>query len=57
MNGSDNHETAIELADKIKFAADELGHPEHSPREVRRQICHLTQRLKKRLECVKEKIG
>lgn len=50
-------ETAIELANKIKFAADELGHAEHSPKEVRRQICQLTQRLLKVLECVKTKIG
>ena len=56
MNG-DNHETAIELANKIKFVADELGRAEHSPKEVRRQICQLTQRLIKVLECVKERIG
>ena len=56
MNG-DNHETAIELANKIKFAADELGRAEHSPKEIRLQICQLTRRLRKKLECVREKIG
>ena len=54
---SEKRDTAIELVSKIKLAADELGHNEHSPKEVRRQICLLTQRLTKVLECVKEKIG
>lgn len=59
MNG-DNHETAIELADRIKSAADELQHKRNSPQEIseiRLQICQLTRRLRKKLECVREKIG
>ena len=61
---SDKHETALELVSKIKFAADELAGSDHSPKDVRRQICLLTQRLTKVLECtdktirlVAEKIG
>ena len=56
----DNHETAIELADRIKAAADELLHKKNSPHEIgeiRLEICQLTRRLKKKLECVREKIG
>ena len=59
MNG-DNHETAIELADRIKAAADELLHKKNSPHEIneiRLQICQLSRRLIKKLECVREKIG
>ena len=59
MNG-DNHETAIELTERIKSAADELQHKKNSPHEIseiRLEICQLTRRLKKKLECVREKIG
>ena len=59
MNG-DNHETAIELADRIKATADELMHKKNSPHEIseiRLQLCQLTRRLRKKLECVREKIG
>ena len=56
MNGGKHDDTAIELVSKIKFAADELGHAEHSPKEVRRQICQLTQRLVKVLECTEKTI-
>ena len=59
MNG-DNHETAIELTDRIKAAADELHNKKNSPHEIseiRLQICQLTRRLRKKLECVREKIG
>ena len=55
MNG-DKHDTAIELVSKIKFAADELAGSDHSPKEVRRQICLLTQRLTKALECTDKTI-
>ena len=59
MNGetNGNHETVIDLLDRIKRSADELQHKDRSPQDIRLEICSLTRKARKKLICAVGKIG
>lgn len=54
---SDGRETAIELVERIKRAADKLQDKGNSIHETLLEICKLARQLNKKLICISEKIG